>query len=201
MKIKISLLFITISSFNLIHAQETGRHNISAGVGFPNLVSAFLNIYASEKDYTVSGSGPFHLKYEYRAGSHIGIGLSINNVSSKVGYTKDFVDDNGKQIHNHITIRNNSTAINFRTNLHFLSLEEHPRTDFYFGLGVGYKLGGVRISADYADGAPSVKLPSLWRLGFETTIGYRHFFTDNIGFYAEFGIAKSIIQGGIVGRF
>lgn len=201
MKTKIKALIIALASLNLLHAQETGRHNISLGVGFPNLVSTFLNIYDVEKDYTVTGSGPFHAKYEYRAANHIGVGLSINQISSRVSYTKDFVDDNGTLIHNHIIIRNNSTAVNIRTNVHFLSLENHPRTDFYFGIGVGYKLGGIKITADYVEGAPSVRLPSLWHLGVETTFGYRHFFTDNIGIYGELGIAKSIIQGGIVGRF
>lgn len=202
MKAKITrLIIIVLSSISPVCAQEAGRHNISLGVGFPNLLSSFLNIYGSEKDYTHRGTGPFHVKYEYRIWNRLGLGVNVNYVSTKISYTKDFVDDNGTMIHNHIIIKTPSAAINFRTNLHFLNVENHPRTDFYFGLGIGYKLGGVKITADYAEGAPSLQLPALWHLGFEATLGYRHFFTDNIGLYGELGIAKSIIQGGIVGRF
>ena len=201
MKTKIRLLVIAITFFNSINAQQSARNNISVGIGFPNLVSTFLNIYANEQDYKVKGMGPYHLKYEYRAGSHIGIGLNINYASTRVDYIKDFVNDNGVTIHNHIRIKNSSTALNFRTNLHILNASTSPRTDLYFGLGIGYKFGGIKITADDINGAPSLRLPSLWHLGFETTFGYRYFFTDNIGIYAELGFAKSIAQVGVTGRF
>ena len=34
-------------------------------------------------------------------------------------------------------------------------------------------------------------------MGFETTIGARYYFTDNIGLYAETGLAKAVIQAGL----
>ena len=38
-------------------------------------------------------------------------------------------------------------------------------------------------------------------LGFESTIGLRYLFTDNIGAYMELGWSKSLMQFGVVGRF
>lgn len=200
MKKTTTLIFI-ISFISLAYAQDPGKHNISLGAGFPNLLNSLLKIYANEQDYAHTGRGPFHAKYEYRIGNHVGLGLNINYVSTRIKYIRTFVDDNGRSFLNHITINNTNAALNFRTNFHFLNTETHPKTDFYFGIGIGYRLGGFKVSADYSDGAPSIRLPSLWHLGLESTVGYRYFFNDYAGLYAELGLAQSIIQGGIVGRF
>ena len=63
------------------------------------------------------------------------------------------------------------------------------------------RFGKLNVSSQYSAFTPSIKLPNLSKIGFETTIGMRYFLTENIGVYAEFGPAKSLIQGGLSVRF
>ena len=69
-------------------------------------------------------------------------------------------------------------------------------SDPYWGIGAGYKTGKWTFDSNDPDfGKTAFKTPIPF--GFETTVGLRYYFTDMIGFYAELGIAKSVIQGGI----
>ncbi|MEK6616065.1 MAG: hypothetical protein AABZ32_08145 [Bacteroidota bacterium] len=44
-------------------------------------------------------------------------------------------------------------------------------------------------------------IPGFSPFGFEMTIGVRYYFVDGFGVYTEMGIAKSIIQAGLVVAF
>ena len=70
-----------------------------------------------------------------------------------------------------------------------------------WGMGIGFRTGKLIIDSEYKAYQPKLDLPSLSRLGFEASLGYRHFFDENLGLYAELGLAKSIFQFGFTGRF
>jgi len=128
--------------------------------------------------------------------------VNINHMSYHVSYTDDILDTvNGVILPNNIDIRSNNTAVNLRGNLHFINPEKNDKLDIYMGIGFGLRFGKFNVSSQYAEFTPSVKLPNLSKIGFETTLGARYFLTDNIGVYAEFGPAKSLIQGGLSVRF
>lgn len=181
-------------------------HTVSVGFGYPNLPKMLFNAYGSYQDkanYSSSGFGPLHLKYEYRIHERIGLVASINHLSYKVRFTEIYGDTNGKILPNNALIRQNRTAVNARMNFHILKQENHEHTEFYAGLGLGYNFGKAPvIEADFPDGVSSVRLPPLMlRLSIEATLGYRRWISDHIGFYAEAGIAKSLIQAGVCSRF
>lgn len=182
------------------------KHTVSSGYGFPNLPRVLFNAYGNYQDkanYSSSGFGPLHLKYEYRISNRIGLLASINHLSYKIRFTEIYGDTNGKILPNNALIRQSRTAVNARFNFHFLNPENHERTEFYAGLGLGYNFGKAPvIEADFPDGVGSVRLPPLMlRMSIEATLGYRRFVSDHIGFYAEAGIAKSVVQAGICARF
>jgi len=178
------------------------KHTLSLGAGFPNLPVLVFNVYDSKKNFNVDGKGPYHLKYENRISSFLSLGVNINNMSYHVSYTDDVLDTvKGVIMPNNIDIKSNNTAVNVRGNLHFINPEKNKDLDIYLGIGLGLRFGKFNVSSQYAEFTPSVKLPNLSKIGFEGTIGARYFFTDNIGVYAEFGPAKSLIQGGLSVRF
>ena len=192
------MCFLLICSLGNLNAQ-IGQNTVSVGAGFPNLPRFFFNYLKTEKNFQATGTGPFHLKYENRVKPWLGIGLSINHMTYSISYSQDVLDTNlGRIYPNKINISSNNTAFNFRGNLHFLN---NDHNDLYWGLGLGFRVGKINIDSEYPTFQPKLNLPSLSYLGFETSLGYRHFFDDNLGLYAEIGLAKSIVQFGFTGRF
>jgi hypothetical protein len=44
---------------------------------------------------------------------------------------------------------------------------------------------------------PGINVASVPTFGFESTLGFKGTIADQLGWYAEMGIAKSVFQGGI----
>lgn len=202
MKKTIILLIISIIVVNT-QAQSgvENPHYISVGAGAPNMAVSFFNIYDSKKNFQVEGKGPYHFKYEYKFTNILGFGLNVNNASYRITYTDDYFDTSkGIVMPNNITISNNNTAFNLRGNLHFINIEKNEFIDVYWGFGIGLKFGGLKVSSSYQGANPSIKLPNISKIGLESTLGVRFMPIKNIGIYAEIGLAKSIMQGGITFR-
>lgn len=178
------------------------KHTLSIGAGTPNLPVLFFNIYDSKDNFKTEGKGPYHLKYENRINNFLSLGLNINAMSYHVSYTENVLDTvKGVIMPNNIDIRGNNTAFNVRGNLHIINPEKNDKLDVYLGIGLGLRFGKLKVSSQYESFTPSIKLPSINHIGLESTIGMRYFLADNIGVYAEFGPAKSLIQGGLSIRF
>lgn len=195
------LAFLIVLQITHSYAQ-VGQNTVSVGAGFPNLPKFFFNYLNTEKNFKATGTGPFHLKYENLVKPWLGLGLSINHMTYSVSYSQDVLDTNlGRVYPNKINISSNNTAFNLRANIHFLNSEKTKKNDLYWGMGIGFRTGKLIIDSEYKDYQPKLDLPSLSRLGFEASLGYRHFFDENLGLYAELGLAKSIFQFGFTGRF
>lgn len=202
MKKLLVLAFILL--FTKAYSNDNPGNYISAGFGFPNiprLVFNNLNFFDSKSDYKNTGTGPLHFKYENRVTSFLGIGVNINYMDYRVSYTEPQLDTfQGVVVMNKVKISAWNLATNVRANFYFTNPENTPKTDVYFGIGLGYRMGKFTTSADIKGTEPKIQLPSLFKLGCEATFGYRHYFNDHIGLYAELGLAKSILQVGLTGR-
>ena len=189
---KILILLMIVAAFPTISkAQSFEQGNIifSAGYGFPNLGKSLFKIYEDETGYDVGGIGPLHGKFEYAVSDNIGVGLTFNFVSYDVNWT----DSDGGTTYNY-TYDVTGWRVNARLNFHFLNSDN---VDPYFGLGIGY--GNTTWSFTTNDpffGGGAISSPI--GIGFETTVGLRYYFTEMIGLYGELGLAKSLIQGGLV---
>ncbi|MES2617918.1 MAG: hypothetical protein V4613_08565 [Bacteroidota bacterium] len=197
----IGLLFVIALSH--VNAQDGDtKHMISAGFGAPNIPKTFFNFLSKYDNFKSKGTGPFHLKYEYKPTWVFGIGANLNYMKYQVSFVNEVLDTvKGVQVPNNVSIDCWNAALNIRANIHFIKPDDEQKSDVYFGMGLGYRFGKFRVSSDYEDQTPSFKLPSLFKMGFETTLGYRYLFTKNLGAYVELGAAKSIIQFGITGAF
>jgi opacity protein-like surface antigen len=176
-----------------------GKSIVSIGYGFPNLGKSFFKTYESYSDYKVTGFGPMHIKYEYGVSDKIGLGLSVNIVTFKVAWTEtpwSSADSTASYEHR---IKSSAYSALARMNLHFAT---QAKIDPYWGFGLGYSGRKYTYETDdpnYPD--DTFSLTNLIPLGFESTIGCRFYFTDNIGAYIEAGFSKSIVQGGLVAKF
>ncbi len=197
-KFKLYFKFLTIVFSLKLNGQY--NHAISAGVGFPNLSRLSNQLFKNDNGYTSKGSGPFHFKYEYYIKPRITVGLNINYNYFEASYFATASDGN-KIVPNKITIKNRSTAFNIRANFFILNPETHTKWQLYTGIGFGYKHGKLNLIAEYPEYKPTITLPRINRFGAECTLGARYFIVKNIGIYTELGLAKSIIQAGVVGRF
>ncbi|HEY1047388.1 MAG TPA: hypothetical protein VGF79_13160 [Bacteroidia bacterium] len=197
------LIILAILPHFLIANEIEQKHTISLGIGAPNMTVSLFNIFNNyNNNFSAKGTGPFHLKYENRIHPHMSIGLNINSASYDIRYVDNVLDTNkGTIVPNNVRIKGRNTAFNIRYNVHFLKPENFPKFDCYFGLGLGMRFGKPVLSSEYSYYTPSLKLPNFSVIGLESTLGMRYFFTDHIGVYTEIGLAKSIVQLGLSGRF
>ena len=157
----------------------------STGYGAPNTVAMF-----TEASSINSGIGPLHLKFEFAASDVVGLGISINYASKHGDYISKFPNT----YLNPVTLDIMRTSINARINFHFFTEE---KLDMYTGVGIGYRFGSynfLRYGSKEKNNTYEISYP----LGFEMTVGLRYYFSKLFGVYMEMGLARSLIQAGIV---
>jgi len=169
---------------------------ISAGYGVPNLGKAIMTVLiGSGTDVVATGIGPLHLKGEYGLSDGVGIGLSVNYVSFGAKWRSP--DSSGTGFYTN-TFSRSSLSVLGRINFHFGTTD---KLDPYFGIGAGYRQATWKLTSTDPAYADDISAPGFSPFGFETTIGLRYYITKGFGLYTEMGIAKSVIQFGLVGAF
>ena len=165
---------------------------ISLGCGDPVMIYVYNWI---NNGYKINGNqkitpqiNPVYVKVEYRIFRHMGIGVDFSYDDyeakkappSSTNYT--------------LTYKGSNFVADVRVNRHIHLINK--RLDLYFGVGLGYQIQSI-------DNIITTRsLPKLGSnsLAFELTVGARFYITKRIGIYAEGGIARSIIQGGLAIR-
>lgn len=182
----LTLTLLLCSQSKTVSAQafEEGGKIISVGYGFPNWLGSIFNAYEAYGDYNATSLGPIYAKFEYGANDHIGFGLNLGYSSTNV----DYVD-----VYNY-SIHYSSLSILARVNWHF---GDSDKLDPYYGFGIGYRSSNWKYENNDPYFDDTYYDWNIFPLGFETTVGARYFFTDNIAAYAELGFAKSIFQIGL----
>lgn len=202
LKISFVLAAFFFASSGFAQAYEEGKFIVSAGYGFPNWGKVFTKasiVNSSATNVSATGFGPLHFKFEYGLTDRFGLGLSVNY--NNFGFTWTEPNNNysysgGPQTYNY-TFKSSALAVNLRFNRHW---EVNDKVDAYWGMGFGYSnTNWSETSNDptYTKSTFTVPIP----VSFETTIGMRYYFTENIGMYVEGGYAKSILQAGVVAKF
>jgi len=172
-----------------MYTVDDGNMVISFGYGAPNISKSIYSIYSGYDDFKIKGMGPLHAKFEYFLSDRFGVGVVANYVSTSANWK--FND--GTNTYNE-SYDYSSLAFNIRFNWHFYNEDGF---DFYAGSGIGYKISNYKLVSDDPLGTHTAASGGIFPLGFEVTAGGRYFITDMFGIYAEVGLAKSIIQGGL----
>ena len=181
---------------------KAGGIIITAGYGIPNIGKSILNAFKGNGGYSVTGFGPIHIKGEYGLSDKISLGVSVNYVSFGAAYDDPYDDAAGISHPATSGWDVKSLSILARMNVHFGT---NDKMDPYFGVGAGYKNTTWTFhttNPNYSNGTEAMPtISSIIPVGFETSIGLRYYFTDNIGIYGEVGLTKSLLQGGLAVKF
>ena len=187
-------------------AFDEGKSIVTVGYGFPNLgASIFKSVLGSYPGYSVSALGPMFLKYEYALSEKIGIGLAVAYSGFTVKWQDTYDTYNSStgtyQTNTYDwTMKFTSPAFGVRFNYHFATKD---KLDPYIGIAAGYKMSQYSFTTTDPAGTGS----STWSfnplpLYMPITVGFRYYFTDNIGLYTELGFDKSsVIQAGLAMKF
>lgn len=142
-----------------------------------------------------SPTGPVYGKFDYGVTEDFSIGINL----AFLEYTfKDSYSEYDPNSYLMVQYDRTATFTTFsgllHANWHFGKSE---KIDPYFGLGLGYRSdnwtftsNGLQQFTDY--------YYQNFPLGFETTFGIRMKFSEHVGAYVEVGLAKSVMQGGLL---
>ncbi len=170
-----------------------GNNLVKIGYGAPTITGSIFNTYESYEGFEVKNFGPLYIKYEHALTDKIGLGLNIAYTKNEVSYVEKINGADYKA-----GIERTSLSALARINFHFATSEKF---DAFFGPGIGYRTADWKFTSEAPEGSSNTSIPTFFPFGLDFTIGANYYFTDNIGLYAEAGIAKSPIQFGIVGKF
>lgn len=199
-----SILFI----YNQTFAQEIAFEEEKNYVSFTYGIGAFYSIiFDSFKDninnsntninITTSSLGPISFKYEKAISEELGLGITFNYLENELSYTDI---SNPKPVY--FNVERSTISILGRMNYHYAP--DLEKLDPYAGFGIGYRTEWWKQTITN-NSNQSVSNPELlamnFPLGLEAVIGARYYFFPNIAAMVEFGIAKSVLQFGITGKF
>lgn len=180
-----------------VKAFQEGDILISGGLGYLNGTQwAFKTadaISGGEINYS-PGFNPLFIKLEKAVTDNFGVGVNFAYASAHTEWVYDETTSDGKsQLKQTLDWSNYSVLLRF--NYH---LGGNDKFDPYFGMGAGYRNGTWKTSTnDPEQPFDSFNIPGANPFGIELTMGGRYMFTPNIGAYAEIGLSKALVQGGL----
>lgn len=195
-------------------AGKEAKNTIIVGAGAINLMYMLVNRLDNANVTTQSDSFVFstittnttsplyYVKYEGKLGRKHALGLNFSNSGFTLGgLVRDsfFLNDMGTLTQLNLRLKYMTRSLNVRYNYTF---NPDAQVQIYWGLGMGLRTNKVSISTNDTKllnkfAIPGINVASVPTVGFESTLGFKGIIADQLGWYAEMGIAKSIFQGGI----
>lgn len=190
-----------------------GRFYVSAGIGVLNLNAALIrglknSIAPNWKGMTIDKMPTLFGKAEYAIARHHGVGLNFAYSGLDVNVSMDSLTRFNVPVRGTLSYR--SWSLLGRYNFHFIAEKD---LDVYLGLGVGFRNSKLTVTDNDPDknrwnfpidlGFASKYIPnslSIPTVGADLTLGFRYNFLPFMGVYGEMGLAKSLLQGGLVFR-
>ena len=173
---------------------DENTNTISAGYGFVTLLGAISESFDTYNDLKYSSLGPIYLKFEHAISDKVGMGLNVAYATNKWEYRYDDSSTGTAQQYTETTSRS-TYSILVRMNFHF---GESDKFDPYAGFGIGYRDAKWTVASTAPGGTSGTDLKTSVPFGFEMTVGARYYFAEHFGVYLETGLAKSVVQAGLV---
>jgi hypothetical protein len=197
---------------------KEAKNTLVVGAGAVNLIYLVVNRFDNANVTTQNDSFVFslittnttaplyYLKYENKLRRKHALGLNFANSGFTVGgLVRDsfFINDMGILTQLNVQLKYKTTSLNVRYNYTF---NPESQVQIYWGLGMGIRTNKISISTNDSKflnqfAIPGINIASVPTVGFESTLGFKGIIADQLGWYAEMGIAKSIFQGGLAYRF
>lgn len=191
----------------------SGKMYFSGGIGAVNLNYTLVNglkksIAPNWKSITVDKRNTWFVKAEYALTPHFGIGANVAFSGLDMNVSMDSVTSLNVPITGALKYRTWSALA--RINYHIIA---ENNFDLYVGAGIGFRANNFSVSANDPStdrwnfpinlGFITRRIPNsiqIPTIGSDFTVGLRYHVLPPIAFYAEFGVAKSFLQGGITIR-
>jgi opacity protein-like surface antigen len=211
MKKLLFILLIGCFSLNVNAQEETkplfykGITNVYLGYGAGNLSQEFLRDLVSisnEPSIQFSATGPLFVKLEHGFEDKVSLGVNFAYMKNTISYEDQGFTDTSSYVFN-ADLSCTTLSILARVNYH---IGNNPIIDPYVGIGVGYR----NVRWTYTDDDPAgrtdigdfaTELLGNFPFGMDLTFGARIMPLPQIGLFAEVGVAKGIIQGGVTASF
>lgn len=205
MKKILSIILAGFICVNTATAQDRALSEGNSSVNLfygANLLTSFYKGLASQNavDVKVTGVGPVGLMYEYMVTDGVGLGVEASYASTSLSYIDPSTDANGLVTNYQWNLKFATTRAFFRANFHFTKSEKF---DGYFFVAGGYRGSSFTVSStDPTFVKEDYKLPRVVPpYGFKPGLGFRYFFTDNIGINMEIAIGTPVMGGGLSFKF
>jgi hypothetical protein len=205
MKKSIILLVSALLSFGTVFSQTSERAlsegdnavNVYYGV---NLLTSFYKGLATEtaSDVKVTGVGPVGIVYEHMVTDGIGLGAEFSYASTTLTYIDKGTDNNGQVQNYNWEVKFATVRAFFRANFHFTKSEKF---DSYFLLAAGYRNSSFTVNTNDPYYKDDFKISGFVPFGLKPGVGFRYFFTPNVGINLEIAAGTPVMGGGLSFKF
>lgn len=211
---KFAFLFFLSCYCILLSAQESnqplfreGVNNFYLGYGAGNFSQEFLRDIAGlnndNNDVSYKTVGPLFIKYEHGFDDKVSMGFNFAYMRNSISYREEGFQDSAYFYNADLSCT--TWSILARVNYH---IGDNDKIDPYIGLGMGYRAVSWRYDDDDPFNNSRQNRSSLdldiipsFPLGMDLTFGIRIMPIPQFGLFAEVGVAKGIVQGGITTSF
>ncbi len=184
---------------------QTGEGNIIIDpyYGFPNFGVILANTAdtqndISNEDITIGGIGPAGLRAEYMLSDKFGIGVDFIFNSVTLNGTADSLES-GEVVETYdVKGYMRRYRIQLRANYHFAQTDV---LDAYVGVGAGTNIRSIGVKTDFPNYDNSNLSGALIPVSMRLALGFRYYFTDNIGLQGEIGIGGPLVAAGFSFKF
>lgn len=212
-KIKLLVISGVLLAFGAKEAgaqvMEKGKVSINTYYGtnlYTSLLKAAYINSGSPTEVSVKGFGAIGGNFEYMMTDKIGLGIDGYYATSSVSYTDIVTKSNyDPNTGNSITTTQRYTykisipriGVLARANFHFT---KDDNFDSYAIVAMGYRNLALKFETNDPDFVEQ-KVGSLVPVGVKFGVGFRYFFTDNIGLNAELALGSPLMSGGLSVKF
>lgn len=183
--------------------QPLWNYRVSAGWGTANTMYWLLDFGQQYGEFSLDKKNNGFLKFEkmltYRSGLALNYAQAGVDVSASLKTDSFFSTELQKVVPTEVSIKYRTQSINLRYNLHFAPTEKF---DPYIGISMGFRFNSINGSVNnpvkgFSDFDLNIPFLGFTTPGGDLTFGFAGKIAGGLGYYAEVGIAKALIQGGI----
>ena len=179
------------------------NYRMSAGLGTINTMYWLLDFGQQYGEFSMDKKNNVFVKAEkmltLRSGIAINYAQAGVDVLANLKTDSFFNSELQKFVPTEVTIKYRTQSINVRYNLHFAPSEKF---DPYLGISMGVRFNSIDGSVNnpikgFSDFNLNIPFIGFTTPGGDLTLGFAGNLFNGIGYYAELGIAKALLQGGI----
>ena len=183
--------------------QPVWNYRFSAGLGTVNTMYWLLDFGQQYAEFTLDKRRNAFFKVEKMLTHHSGLAINYAQAGVDVNATLKtdsfFSAELQKFVPTEVTIKYRTQSLNLRYNLHFAPSENF---DPYIGISMGFRFNSIDGSVNnpvkgFSDFDLTIPFIGFTTPGGDLTLGCAGKIAGGLGYYAEVGIAKALIQGGL----